>query len=183
MNTYEAYKNKIFDLIAFGIEHSENHCDYLCTPVGAEIIGCPGVDGIHYCMVEGFGDMVFAISPMSGPGEYVHPVAKNFDDFLRLLLVCEDNAAIEQCWQWSQEQFNAFLGEQEIPIETKEAAMRLTELTSLEPMEQPYTYIRQLQQSFDHKKIPFSEEYYEIVPLEDLAEPCEHAICEQPASQ
>ena len=49
---------------------------------------------------------IFAISPSNGVGEFVHPVARNFDDFLRLLLVCDGDAAIEQCWQWSQEQFD-----------------------------------------------------------------------------
>lgn len=149
MNTYEAYKNKEFDLSAFGLNRCGDDYAYFCTPVGAKIIGCPGVDGIHYCMVEGLGELVFAISPMNCPGEYVHPVAKSFDDFLRLLLVCDGDAAIEQCWQWSQDQFDQFMGEQEVLPETKKAAMRLMELTGLEPAELPYKYIRDLQKSFN----------------------------------
>lgn len=181
MKNYEAYKNKEFDLSAFGVNRCDDDYTYFCTPVGAEIIGCPGVDGIHYCMVAGFGELVFAISPMNCPGEYVHPVAKNFDDFLRLLLVCDGDAAIEQCWQWSQEHFDKFMGEQEVLPETKEAAMHLMELTGLEPMELPYKYIRDLQKSFNYKSIPFSEEYYETVAPEDLEEP-EEILCEQPAT-
>jgi len=181
MNTYEAYKNNEFDLSAFGINRCGDDYSYFCTPVGAKVIGCPGVDGIHYCMVEGFGELVFAISPMNCPGEYVHPVAKNFDDFLRLLLVCDGDAAIEQCWQWSQEQFDKFMGEQEVLPETKEAAMSLMELTGLEPAELPYRYIRDLQKSFNYKSIQFSEEYYNTVPPEGPAEP-EEILCEQPAT-
>lgn len=181
MKNYEAYKNKEFDLSAFGVNRCGDDYTYFCTPVGAEIIGCPGVDGIHYCMVDGFGELVFAISPMNCPGEYVHPVAKNFDDFLRLLLVCDGDAAIEQCWQWSQEHFDKFMGEQEVLSETKEAVMHLMELTGLEPMELPYKYIRDLQKSFNYKSIPFSEEYYETVAPEDLEEPGE-ILCEQSAT-
>lgn len=181
MNTYEAYKNKEIDLSAFGLGRCDNDYTYFCTPVGADVFAAPGIDGIHYCMIAGFGEMVFAISPSNCPGEYVHPIARNFDDFLRLLLVCDGDAAIEQCWQWSQEQFDQFMGEQEVLSETKEAAMRLMELTGLEPMEMPYQYIHDLQKSFNYKSIPFSEEYYDTVPPEDLAE-SEEILCEQPAT-
>ncbi len=181
MNTYEAYKNKEIDLSAFGLDRCGNDYTYFCTPVGADIFAAPGIDGIHYCMIEGFGELVFAISPSNCPGEYVHPVARNFDDFLALLLMCDSDAAIEQCWQWSQEQFDKFMGEQEVSSETKQAAQRLMELTGLEPMELPYKYIRNLQKSFNYKSIPFSEEYYDTVPPEDLTEP-EEILCEQPAT-
>lgn len=181
MNTYLAYKNKEFDLTAFGLDRCGNDYTYFCTPVGADIFAAPGVDGIHYCMIEGFGELVFAISPSNGVGEFVHPVARNFDDFLRLLLVCDGDAAIEQCWQWSQEQFDKFMCEQEILPATKQAAEHLMEQTGLEPMELPYKYIRDLQKSFNYKSIPFNEEYYDTVPSEDLTEP-EEILCEQSAT-
>ena len=181
MNTYEAYKNKAINLSAFGLDRCGNDYTYFCTPVGADIFAAPGVDGIHYCMIECFGELVFAISPSNGVGEFVHPVARSFDDFLRLLLVCDGDAAIEQCWQWSQEQFDKFMGGQEVLPATKQAAERLMEQTGLEPMELPYKYIRDLQKSFNYKSISFSEEYYDIVPPEDLAEP-EEILCEQSAT-
>lgn len=28
------------------------------------LIGWAGVDGIHFCMIRGFGEMVFAVSPI-----------------------------------------------------------------------------------------------------------------------
>lgn len=171
MNLYEAYQNNEFSLTAFGIERDENRSGYFCTPVGADIIGWAGVDGIHYCTIREGGDMVFAVSPMNGPGEYVHPVAKNFADFLRLLLACKDNASLEQCWQWSQEQFDIFLGESCSSSEQKEAAAQVAELTGLEPMERPYTYIRDLQQAFDSGKLAFPEEVGAYI----APEPCVQA--------
>ena len=181
MNTYKAYKNGEIDLSAFGLDRCGNDYTYFCTPVGADVFAAPGVDGIHYCMIEGFGEMVFAVSPMNCPCEYVHPVARNFDDFLALLMMCDGNAAIEQCWQWTQEQFDAFMDEQGYCPEAKQATTHLMELTGLEPMEQAYKYIRSLQKSFNYKSIPFSEEYYETVPAEDPEEQ-EEILCEQPAT-
>lgn len=74
---------------------------YFCTPKGARIFARSGVDGIHFCFVRGFGETVFAVSPMNGRENCVHPVAKSFRDFLRLLLALHDAAAIEQAWQWN----------------------------------------------------------------------------------
>lgn len=39
---------------------------YFCTPKGARIFARSGVDGIHFCFVRGFGETVFAVSPMNG---------------------------------------------------------------------------------------------------------------------
>lgn len=181
MNTFEAYQNKAFDLTAFGLMRAGTDYACFCTPVGAEIFAAPGVDGNHYCRIVGFGETIFAVSPANGAGEYVHPVARSFEDFLRLLLMLDGEAAIEQCWQWSQEQFDAFMADERVSQETKEAAYALMEQTGLEPMERPYDYIRSLQASFDYKSLPFSDEYYETVPPEDLTEQAE-THCEQPAS-
>lgn len=46
MNTYEAYKNKEFDLSAFGLNRYGDDYAYFCTPVGADVFASPGVDGI-----------------------------------------------------------------------------------------------------------------------------------------
>ena len=159
------------DCSPIGLGPGPSQGGYFCTPKGLTVLGWEGVDGIHYGRIRGYGDMVFAVSPMNGPGEYVHPVAKNFADFLRLLLSCKDNASLEQCWQWSQEQFDIFLGESCSSSEQKEAAAQVAELTGLEPMERPYTYIRDLQQAFDSGKLAFPEEVGAYI----APEPCVQA--------
>ncbi|WP_222860695.1 hypothetical protein [Paenibacillus antibioticophila] len=55
------------------MEQRQNDPPYFCTPKGARMIGWAGVDGIHFCFVRGFGEMVFAVSPMNTAGNYVHP--------------------------------------------------------------------------------------------------------------
>ncbi len=68
------------------------------------------MDGIHYCLIRGFGDIVFAVSPMNPAPHYVHPLARTFSDFMRLL-ACGSCDALEQARQWDEAQFQAFLAE------------------------------------------------------------------------
>ena len=41
--------------------------------------------------------------------KYVYPLAANFKDFLRLILVCGSTTAVEQIIGWSKEKFEDFL--------------------------------------------------------------------------
>ena len=62
---YALFLRRGIDLKSLGIEQGREGPVYFCTPKGASIIGWAGVDGVHYCFVRGFGEMVFAVSPMS----------------------------------------------------------------------------------------------------------------------
>lgn len=134
---------------------------YFCTPKGARIFARSGVDGIHFCFVRGFGETVFAVSPMNGRENCVHPVAKSFRDFLRLLLALHDAAAIEQAWQWNAAQLEEF--EQKHPSNGEQLAAlnRLVVTFHLRPMAEPWKYIHTVQSGFDYGKLRFSEEFYD----------------------
>ncbi len=150
---YQGFLKKKIDLAPLGVERGADRAGYFCTPQGASIIGWAGVDGIHYCFIRGFGEMVFAVSPANAAPDYVHPLARNFDDFLRLLLACGDAAALEQAWMWDRRQFETFLREN--PPTQAQAAV-LSELSGrlkLEPMADPWQYIKGVQASFDFSKI------------------------------
>lgn len=163
---YEKYLKLNINGVHIGLEQGEDENRYFCTPEGASIIGWAGVDGIHFCFVRGFGEMVFAVSPMNAPGSYVHPLARDFEGFLRLLLACGHTAALEQAWTWEQEQFDEFLREN-APTDEQSAALNiLREKMSLTPMEQPFSCIRALQDGFDYRLIPYTEDYYDMVPVE-----------------
>ncbi len=139
----------------------EGDCAYFCTPKGASILGWAGVDGIHYCFVRGFGETVFAVSPMNAAPEYVHPVAGNFTDFLRLLLACGGADALEQAWQWDEARFGAFLSENPPGPEQEAVLSAIREKTGLTPMEQPWRYIKELQTSFDSSRLRYTEDFYD----------------------
>lgn len=166
MTLYEEYKRLKINFAAIGLEKGSTQSDYFCTPRGVKIIGWAGVDGIHYCFIKAFDQMVFAVSPMNTPGDYVHPLARNFEDFLRLLLACADPTAIEQAHAWNQEQFDVFLKENSLTDEQSAMLNILKEKFFLAPMEQPFAYIKELQASFDYSKLKYIPDYYEWVSEE-----------------
>jgi len=162
MTLYEKFKTLDLNLSCLDLERGDAAGGCFCTPVGADTIGWAGVDGIHFCFVKGLGETVFAVSPMNTPGHYVHPVAKSFEDFLRLVLACGGTAAVEQAWMWNRGEFDAFL-EACPPGGGQRAALdALRDKLTLTPIDNPYGYIKEVQSSFDYGKIPFSKEYYEL---------------------
>ena len=160
--TYKEFQKDPIDLSSLGF--LSGGTGYFCTPRDARIIGRAGIDGIHYCFIRGFGETVFTVSPMNEPGNYVHPVALSWDDLLRLLLACGDMAALEQAHGWSRERFDRFLAEYPPTPEQQEALDAIHEKTGLEPMKDPYEYIREIQAGFDYTQLRFSQEYYEMFP-------------------
>lgn len=161
MNLYQKFRKLPIDFDAIGLGRRDDDVTYFCTPKGAKIIGWAGVDGIHYCTVRGFDEMVFAVSPMNLPGDYVHPIAENFADLLRLLLACGTMDALEQAHQWDREQFAAYVAENR-PTEAQKAVLdTLAETFSLTAIEDPYGYLEALRQSFDYSRIPYPPEYYD----------------------
>lgn len=160
MDWKEVLKLEI-DLAPVGLEISDRGEVYFCTPKNAKIIGWAGVDGIHYCTVPELGEMVFAVSPMN-VGDYVHPIARSFDDLLRLLLACGDMAALEQCYGWEEEQFNAFLIDNPVTKEQQNVLDAIAEKTGLTPMENAFAYVKALQREFDYGRIPYTQEYYDL---------------------
>ena len=159
--TYAAFLKKQIDLAPLGVAQRTDAYPYFCTPRGANIFGWAGVDGIHFCFIRGFGEMVFAVSPMNTAPDFVHPLARTFADFLRLLLSCGDSAPLEQAWQWDKTQFSAFLAENP-PGDTQKAVLaQIAMQTGLMPMEQPWQYLRDVQATFDYSKIKYTEDYYD----------------------
>ena len=85
MSIYEKLKELNIDLSLVGINTNEAGELYYCTPEGAEVFGWAGVDGIPYCTIPKFGEMIFAISPMNF-GDCVHPIAENFDALMSAII-------------------------------------------------------------------------------------------------
>lgn len=166
MTTYNKFNRLNIDTLPLGFERDNNKNLYFCTPKGAKIIGWAGVDGIHFCFIRGFGEMVFAVSPMNTPGNYVHPLANCFSDFLCLLLACGDTAALEQAYSWNQAQFETFFTDKPITEAQSSVLNIISEKMQLEAMEHPFEYIKQLQADFDYSKIKFTEDYDDFVPSE-----------------
>lgn len=161
MTLYQKLQKQKFNFAAIGLEQRGLEEYYFCTPKGAKIIGWAGVDGIHYCTIRGFGEMIFAVSPMNLPGDYVHPIARSFDDLLGLLRVCGSMDAIEQVHMWKQEQFEDYVKEN-LPTEEFVLAMKNVQEKHVIPcIEDAFSYIKELQASFDYSRIRYTEDYYD----------------------
>lgn len=161
--SYLQFKKLPIHFSDIGLEQNPATSDYFCTPKGAKLIGWAGVDGIHYCFIKDFGEMVFAVSPCNLPGDYVHPLAKNFEDFLRLMLACNGLDAVEQVHAWGKDMFEGYLMENPVTEEQKEAFRVIRDKLGIEPMEQPFEYIKSVQAAFDYSKLRFKKEYKEYV--------------------
>lgn len=160
MKLKEKIRSLSADLSLIGLEQRERYENYYCTPRDAEILGCAGVDGIHYCTVPGFGETVFAVSPMNF-GDCVHPIARSFEDLVSMLLFCGDMAALEQCYAWDEDQFRAFLADCP-PSSRRQAVLdTLAGELGLSPMENTFEYIKTLQAEFDLSAIPYTEDFYD----------------------
>lgn len=156
----KSFKKTKIDLSLLGFDMNGDFEIYYCTPQNAEIIASSGVDGIHYCTIPQFGEMIFAVSPMNF-GDCVHPIARNFEDLLRLLLHCGDIAALEQCYAWDEEQYKAFLIDCPITNEQQAILDEIKRKCGLEPITDSFAYVKELQAEFDLSQIPYTEDYYD----------------------
>lgn len=161
MKTYDKFRKLDIDHAVISMAQREAQEMYFCTPKGARIIGSAGVDGIHFCFIRGFGEMVFSVSPMNLPGDYVHPIARSFADLLRLILACGDIATIEQAHLWDRNRFDSFLKENAPTPEQKAILEKLKKVFSLSPIDDPFKYIKDLQSDFDYSRIKYTPEYYD----------------------
>lgn len=168
--TYTEFKRMHIDLGALGAEGGRNAVRYTCTPKGAKIFGWAGVDGIHFCTIKGFGEIIFSVSPMNPGQDCVQPLARDMGDFLRLLLACGDTAALEQAWMWTEAQFEEYLREYP-PTEDQRAVMReIEEKCGLTPMEEPWRYLKKVRAETDCSGLRFEKEYEELL----------HPVCREP---
>ncbi len=161
MVSYDEIKSSDINFSAVGFDcHRSGNSTYYCTPENARILGWAGVDGIHYCTIPQFGEMIFSVNPMDF-GDCVHPIARNVEDLLRLLLAVTDMAALEQFHAWGEEQFRAFLTDNLATDEQRAVLERIREEYGLEPMDNAFMYVKKLQAEFDLSKIPYTEEFYD----------------------
>ena len=142
---------------------------YFCTPVGAEIIGWD--NGIHYCFIPAFQEMVFCVNPETCCGLYVYPVARNFHDFLSLLLSTGHTNSMQQIILLDKPAFEAFCAspDERAFIARPEVQQILSAIRTrlgVAPMKEPYEYVRALQAGFPYSRIPFSDSFYDATGIE-----------------
>ena len=158
---YQKFLKAGIDLAPLGVCENNMADLYSCTPKGARVFGTARVDGIHYCFVRGFDQMVFAVNPMNDGGDCVHPLAADFKQFLQMLLAAGSADALEQAHAWTRQDFEEYLKYTERSPEQEAALEELGSKLGLRPLEDPYGTLKDLQAGFDYARIPFRKDYYE----------------------
>ena len=143
---------------------------YYCYPVNAEPVGFEGC--ILYCFLPEYGEMVFACNPERCADQNVYPLAANFEDFIRLILACGTVNPVEQIVWMTRERFNKHVAKEKkiLTGEQKAAVKMLQQEFGLAPMNDPYEYVKSIQENFDDSKIQYSDEYYDVTGIENPKE-------------
>lgn len=168
MNIYDDFIKLDIDTTIIGLGNGDEEGGYFCTPIGAKVIGWEGCDGIHYCFINGFDDAVFAVNPCSCADIYVYPLSYNFNDFLRLILALKSTTAAEQIILWDKRQFEEFmtLSDNEVLPERQEVLNKIQSELGICAMDNPFEYVKGVQESFDYHSLYFTDEYYDVLGLE-----------------
>lgn len=173
MTLYQKYKKLKIDKTYINLEEGSDTADYFCSPEGAKVIGWE--NGIHYCFIEGFSDMVFAVNPEGSVNEngeelYTYPLAESFENFMRLILAAKCANHIEQIIHFSKSEFEKFCIDDGSDLEFQKEQEAVLDIIAKElnltPMEDAYEYVKQLQKHFDPMSIQYSDEYYDTLGLE-----------------
>ena len=177
---YEKYKNLKIDGSRIGLELGEE-TPCFCTPIGAEIIGWD--NGIHYCFIKGFGDMVFCVNPETCCDYYVYPIARNFHDFLGLILAVGGTNTLQQIIWWDRKMFDDFVNspeeqENKVSPEVKGVLNIIRKEIDVASIDIPFEYIKDLQSKFPYEQISYTNEYYDTLGIErpDGTEPEENGF-------
>lgn len=165
---YDEYKKLKVDGTWIGLEFGEDSM-YFCTPIGATVIGWD--NGIHYCFIEEFGDIVFCVNPETCCDHYVYPIARNFCDFLGLILSTGNTNTLQQIIWWDKQMFENFVNEPENQAyvtrpEVTDVLNKIHKELRIVPIENPFEYVKELQNKFPYDQICFSNEYYDTAGLE-----------------
>lgn len=153
---------------------------YFCTPVDAEYVGRIGCDGVHFVLLPG-DEQVFCVDPAMGEeGKYVLPVGEDFREFLSFLLYSHDANALSQIWWMDEARFREMLrqdAEQDWPgcdmapdpeylAKNAQALAEIARAFGLTPAD-PFGPVKAMQAAFDPSVLRFSDEYYDILGLEN----------------
>lgn len=168
---YEKYKSLKIDGSYIGLERGEEIGDYFCTPIGAKVIGWD--NGMHYCFIDGFDEMVFCVNPDTCCDYYVYPLAKNFYDFLSLIVTTKNVNTMQQIIWWNKADYDNFMRDPNTiewaeNLETVAIITQIQTKLGVQPMENPFEYIKKVQKGFPYDEIQFTNEYYDTLGLERL---------------
>lgn len=165
MQLYRKFRNSSLDTSPLGIFTGPDESNSVYTPAGARILAWATGAQVHFCQIEGFGDLVFAVDPAAPPGDCVQPIANNLLDFIGLIIGCRDASLVYHAYRWSRSLFTERVSAVK-PTMKMRSVMRALENTYHPNIpSDPYGYMIGIQQSFDYSSLPLHPDYYEWCPI------------------
>jgi len=165
MTLYQKFRTSSLDISLLGIFTGPAESSSVYTPTGSRIVAWMKEDGAHFCQIEGFGGMVFAVDPNATPGDCIHPVAANMSDFLALLCVCRDASLVLNAYRWSSSRFAQKIAAVAHDFKRNAVLRALANTYKVPEIADPYSYIANLQDDFDYTSLPLHPDYYEWCPI------------------
>ena len=165
MKLYHKFRNSSLDTSPLGMFSGKDISDSVYTPAGARVVAWTGTEGVHFCQVTGFADMVFAVDPAAPPGDCVHPVARTLPEFIGLVTACRSAKLISQAYQWSRCRFEEKVASIRPDYKMRSVLRALENTYHPAVIRDPYGYISEVQERFDYSSLPLHPDYYEWCPI------------------
>ena len=165
MNLYHKFRNSSLDVSMLGLYIGSEDSPSVYTPTGSRVIAWDSDGSAHFCQIEGFGDMVFAVDPSATPGDCIHPVSATLQDFIGLLCVCRDASVVLNAYRWSKRRLAEMIAAVAMDFKRNAILRALSNTYKAPTIDDPYEYISKLQDRFDYSSLPLHPDYYEWCPI------------------
>lgn len=162
---YQKFRRSSLDISPLGLITGPDESDSVYTPARYRIVAWAKDMSFHFCQVEGFGSIVFAVDPCAPPGDCVHPVATDLTDFIGLIVTCADAGLIARAYQLSDYLFNKQLASVRRTVRVNAVIRALSNNFRPSVIEDPYRYIADIQTSFAYDSLPLRSDYFEWCPI------------------
>lgn len=171
------------DFDSIGLDWGGEFVPYFCTPVDAEYVGRIGCDGVHFVLLPG-DEKVYCVDPWGGEGQEVLPVGENFREFLSFLLCVRSATPLAEIKGLDEDGFRRMLQKNaaredsdaewmgELLAKTEAALSAVARKFDLTPAD-PFEKVKTMQAEFDPSVLNFSDEYYDVLGLENPRHPGE----------
>ena len=143
VNLFEKFRNSCLDTSAVGLTVGSEFSYFGATPEGARVIAWAEIYGIHFCYKPG-SDGIYVVEPDAPKDEMVRMVAKNFPEFLGLIVACNHASVLWQFHEMSRGQFNAYLESNKPGMKQRSVLRAIQNIYHPPTVADPYSYLKNL---------------------------------------
>lgn len=143
VNLYEKFRNSSLDTSAVGLTVGSEYSYFAATPEGAKVIAWADIYGIHFCRKDG-SDTVYVVEPDAAKNEAVHPVARNFQEFLGLIVACNHASILWQAHEMNRAEFDAYIQAQKPSMKQRSVLRAIGNIYHPPVVADPYSYLKNL---------------------------------------